>query len=142
MNVEAIERRIIETYLGAPYRNRGRDPKTGIDCWGLILGIYEIAGAKIFDIPSIEYDIDWSKKGGNYLAENLWREWERIETPDFLDGVLFQNMEGVAYHGGVILRDSKFIHATKRGVIVSRLSDPMIFSRVEGFYRLKKLYEQ
>jgi len=123
-----------------PYLNKGRG-EGGIDCWGLGLKVYELAGVKLFDIPEIEYDPSWSKTGGNYLAENYWRDWEKIENPEFLDAVLLRNAFGIAYHGGVVLSGGRFIHATMYGVIISRLNEPAIKEKIEGFYRLKKLYE-
>lgn len=135
----AFEKQVIDKFLGLPYVNKGRGPE-GIDCWGLILGVYEMTGFKLFDIPTIDYSKDWAKSGGNYLAENLWREWQPVDDPKFLDGVLFVNMEGVAHHGGVILSEGKFIHATKYGVIVSKFTDAFFKERIQGFYRLKNLY--
>ncbi len=137
---DALEKMIVERFLGIPYACKGRDPKTGLDCWGLALCVYEMLGVKLFDLD-VDYDVKWHEKGGNYLAENLWRDWEPVQKPEFLGTVLFSSMEGVAYHGGICLRDGKFIHGTKKGVIVSRFSEPMLLSKVEGYYRLKKLYE-
>ncbi len=99
-----------------------------------------MAGVKLFDIPTVEYTPAWSKNGGNYLAENYWRDWERVEKPEFLDGVLFKNLSGVAYHAGVVLSGGKFIHACMYGVIISKLNDPAVQDKIEGFYRLKALY--
>jgi len=135
-----FEAEVISRFLGVPYENMGRSEK-GIDCWGLGLKVYEMAGVKLFDMPEVQYDPSWSKKGGNYLAENYWREWEKVEKPSFLDAVLLKNAYGVAYHGGIILSGERFIHATMYGVIISRIHEPQIKEKIEGFYRLKKLYE-
>jgi len=137
---DVIEREIIDRFLGIPYVCKGRDPKVGLDCWGLALCVYETLGIKLFDME-VDYDVKWHEKGGNFLAENLWRDWDPVSRPEFLGTVLFSSFEGIAYHGGICLRDGKFIHGTKKGVIVSRLSEPLLLSHVEGYYRLKKLYE-
>ena len=139
LNKEEFEKWIVTEFLGIPYKNCGRD-KNGIDCWGLGLRIYEKLGIQLFDIPDLAYDVTWSKKGGNYLAENSWRDWEIIKQPEFLDVVLLRSASGVPNHGGVILTSGRFIHATMYGVIVSRLADPGIVERIEGYYRLKRLY--
>ena len=134
-----FEKEIIRDFLGIAYKNGGRDPQ-GIDCWGLALKVYARAGVNLFDMPDLQYDVKWSKTGGNYLAENYWRDWQRIEKPEFLDAVLLRNLGGIANHGGIILSGGRFIHATMYGVIISRLTDPMIAEKIEGFYRLRKLY--
>lgn len=137
----AFEKEIISEYLGAPYENGGRT-KTGIDCWGLALRVYAKAGISLFDMPDLQYDVRWSKTGGNYLAENYWRDWEKIENPEFLDAVLFKNLGGIAHHGGIILSGNRFIHATMYGVIISKYTDKAIAEKIEGFYRLRKLYAE
>lgn len=140
INKAVLEKQIVEKWLGAPYKNMGRDT-SGIDCWGLGLRVYEMVGVKLFDMPEVEYGLNWAKQGGNYLVENYWRDWSKIESPEFMDAVLLSNVNGVAHHGGIILSGGKFIHATIYGVIISRLTDKGIAEKIEGFYRLKKLYE-
>jgi cell wall-associated NlpC family hydrolase len=136
----SFEKAVIDKFLGVGYENRGRSEK-GIDCWGLGLRVYAMAGCDNFDLPDLEYDPNWSKTGGNHLAENYWREWEKIEKPEFLDAVLLKNDQGIAHHGGIVLSGGRFIHASMYGVIISRLEDPAIKEKIEGFYRLRKLYE-
>ncbi len=140
INKVDFEAEVVRRFLGVPYENMGRSEK-GIDCWGLGLKVYEMAGVKLFDMPEVQYDPSWSKSGCNYLAENYWREWEKVQKPSFLDAVLLKNAYGVAYHGGIILGEGKMIHATMYGVIISKIHEPKIKASIEGFYRLKKLYE-
>ena len=136
-----FEAQIVKELLGAPYLYKGRDAK-GTDCWGLLLIVYKMAGVGLFDIPSIEYnDKDWSKKGGNFLAENLWRDWQKVEHPEFLDAILFNTEGGAPNHCGVMLRDGKFIHCGNHGVQVARLSETKKTRTVAGYYRLKPLYD-
>ncbi len=136
---ERFENEVISEWLGVPYVHRGRN-RDGIDCWGLPLKIYEKAGVKLFDVPDFEYNVKWSKEGGNFLAENAYRDWTKIESPEFLDGILFKNLHGIAYHTGIVLTGGKFIHATMYGVIISKWKDKDIIDKIEGFYRLKGLY--
>lgn len=135
----AFEKEVVEEWLGAPYVNRGRT-REGVDCWGLPLKIYEKAGVKLFDVPEFEYSVSWSKQGGNFLAENAHRDWQKIEAPEFLDGILFKNLHGIAYHTGIVLSGHRFIHATMYGVIISKYTDKDVAGKIEGFYRLKRLY--
>lgn len=141
LDQKELEAEIIRRFIGIQYVHKGRDEKVGLDCWGLPLLIYQMVGVKLFDIPDLDYGERWSKEGGNFLAENAWKDWDKVAEPKFLDGVLFRNFDGVAYHGGVILLDGRFIHCCKLGVVVHRWTDEKWKNLAEGYYRLRKLYE-
>ncbi len=128
---------IVEKYLGIPYRHRGRD-LSGLDCYGLIISIFEDAGISLFDIEE-EYTEDWAWKGKNLFIENAYLEWEQVKTPYFLDVVGFVNSKGVVNHAGVMLTSTKFIHTCKAGTVISSLNDYRKKNRIAGFYRHKKL---
>lgn len=76
-------------------------------------------------------------KGKDYFKEHYARDWERVDEPRPLDGILFLNSRGIANHAGVVLSNRRFIHCPRVGVIVSRLDDQAWKQRIEGFYRLK-----
>lgn len=141
VNQRDLETEIIRRFIGVPYLYKGRTDEA-LDCWGLLISIYAMLGVELFDIPAVDYsDTEWSKKGGNFLAENLWRDWDKIESPQFLDGILFRNVEGVAYHCGIILLDGRFIHCGKHGVQVNRWTLDKWKNLTAGYYRLKRLHE-
>ncbi len=128
---------IIQKYLGISYQHHGRD-LSGLDCYGLILKIFEDQGVKLWDINE-DYDQQWSWMGKNLILENYAREWERVEDQRFMDVVCFKNGKGVVNHAGVMLGENKFIQAVKAGVVVSRLTDRDWQKRFVGFYRYKGL---
>lgn len=130
------DKEIIDKYLPVRYKHRGRDPRTGLDCYGLIIAIYRDFNISLLDIKE-DYDEDWAWEGRNHFIENYHREWERTINPDPYNVVLFLSSKGVANHGGVILKRGRFIHCAKAGVVVSRLSDPRWKERTEGFYRFR-----
>lgn len=137
---QALESHIIRTFIGIPYKYKGRT-MAALDCWGLLLALYDQLGVQLFDVPSIDYsDTDWSNKGGNFLAENVWRDWNDVEKPEMLDAILFKNVEGVSRHCGVMLLENRFIHCGKHGVQVGRLTGAWK-DLVAGYYRLRKLHE-
>jgi len=134
MNKKIDEREVIGKYLGIPYVNRGRSLTSGLDCWGLIILIYRDLGFDLFDLEA--YEVDWARRGGNHFIENYWRQWRKIERPEFLDGVLFLDRRGIANHAGLMLDQERFIHCCRVGVIVSNLNDGNWKMKREGFYRL------
>lgn len=129
------EKDIINTFLGIPYKHRGRD-LSGLDCWGLIKLVYNKLGYTLWDIEE-EYTQDWSFKGKNHFIENYHKEWDKVISPNIYDVVLFKNGKGIANHGGIMLLNNRFIHSCRIGTIISRLSNEQWKRRIEGFYRLR-----
>lgn len=126
---------IIEKYLGVPYQHHGRD-LSGLDCYGLVLRIFEDQGVNLWDINE-EYDEDWSWQGRNLFVENYARDWEFVDDYRFMDVACFQNGKSVVNHAGIYLGENKFIHAVKAGVVVSRFTDREWQKRWVGFYRYR-----
>lgn len=54
--------------VGAPFRLRGRDPRTGIDCVGLVLAALEQAGVPVSEPPAYQL-----RGTGRARAETLLR---------------------------------------------------------------------
>lgn len=122
------------------YVSGGRDIKTGIDCYGLVIVWYkEKYNIELFDMES--YNEKWSSMGYDYLTENQAREWVPVVNPLLGDVVLFQNERGVNNHLGVYLGNSRFIHANRRGINVGLLASSPWIERFVGFYRHKKFME-
>lgn len=131
------EQKILDTYLKVPYLLHGRTLQ-GVDCWGLILLIYKDLGHKLLDIEE-DYDEKWSWKGRDLFIENYYEKWEKIAKPKQFDVILFKNSKGVVHHGGIALRNERFIHTSKLGTSLLRLYDKKWVKSIEGFYHYKDL---
>ena len=130
---------IVKKYLGVPYKHKGRDPKTGLDCWGLGVCIFRDLGIELADF-NVDYSEDWGFKGENYFIENAWQEWDLVTDPQPFDCVLFRSMpEAMPNHGGVYLGAGKFIQACKVGVIVSDMRREVLQRLLVGYFRHKGL---
>src|SRR3989338_471654 len=130
-----LQAEIIQKYLGIRYRHHGRD-LSGLDCYGLVLRVFEDQGIKLWDINE-EYDENWSWQGRNLFVENYAKDWEFVDDYRFMDVACFQNGKGIVNHAGVYLGENKFIHAVKAGVVVSRCADREWQKRWVGFYRYR-----
>ena len=112
---------LINKYLGWQYLHHGRE-KGKVDCWGLVLFIYkECFDVEIFDLEN--YEKNWALQDKNLFVENYYENWKSMERPKFLDVVLFNNSKGITFHAGIYLSNGRFIHGSKAGVVVTRLSD-------------------
>ena len=131
--------KVIAKYLGTPYKYKGRDPKTGFDCWGLGICIFRDMGIELADF-NIDYDEDWGFKGENYFLENYWKEWDLVEVPQAFDCILFKSHpDAMPNHGGMYLGENKFIHACKLGVVIGDMRREVLQRLKVGYFRHKAL---
>jgi cell wall-associated NlpC family hydrolase len=137
-DIHNVEDLIIDKYLGIPYRHKGR-AMDGLDCWGFLKLVYSDLGFRLFDIEDLEYSRIWGIGNKDYFKDNHANDWEKVNAPEILDGVLFLSSRGIANHAGIVLKNRRFIHCCRAGVIVSRLDDESWKKKTEGFYTLRAL---
>lgn len=121
--------------METPYAKRGRDPNTGLDCFGLVWHVYQALGTPI---PAYEYP-DVSSEWGRTIDANYHELWEKVERPEAGDVVRMYWLDPVANHVGVYLGETAgtgwVIHMTLNGAVKQKFGD--IKKRVAGIYRLK-----
>jgi lipoprotein Spr len=114
--------RIIDSFLGAPYRYGG-ETKEGIDCSGLVMQVYrQYAG---FDLPR--------------STKKLYQLVSQVEEDDLVYGdlVFFSDGWFSVSHVGIYLEDGKFVHSAKDvGVVVSSLNEDYYKKRYRGARRV------
>lgn len=123
--------------IGVPFKNRGRDKNTGLDCYGLVMEVYKKIGIQL---P--EYYADWNnveKINGIIQQEvgtSLWRKVEGSHIPiPCVTAIRFGVPKGVVNHTGVYVGNGKFIHIRENvGVCVDRVNSPAWKKQIEGFY--------
>lgn len=131
-----------EDLIGVPFANHGRDPRTGLDCYGVVMEIYKRCGIRL---P--EYDADWNdcRKISQFIsgatASPVWQEIRPEDIDNNVPCVLairFGVPKGVINHTAVYVGNGKFLHARDRtGVCVERISSPAWRRIIEGFYVYK-----
>lgn len=103
----------IEAWLGTPYKYGGQSKK-GTDCSGLVVEIYKsVYNKKLYRSSQEIYE-----KNCKPIQKNELREG------DLVFFITNKNSKRIN-HVGLYLKNNKFIHSTtKRGVIISDLSEP------------------
>lgn len=116
--------------IGIPFVDGGRDPRSGLDCWGLVKEAFRRQGCEVPDyhISAIE---------ATDIAEEMKQqedEWERLDGPRVGCLVLLRLTPGLwANHVGICIGNGRFLHAyLPTGVCIDRLRRWQ--SRVVGYY--------
>lgn len=109
----------IASWLGAPYKYGGTE-KTGADCSGFVMVVYQ----KVFGIKLI-HQSSQQKEQSKRVNESALKEGD----------LYFFKLDGNKIsHVGMHVAPDFFIHAsTKRGVVVSKLSEPYYSKSFAGF---------
>jgi cell wall-associated NlpC family hydrolase len=128
--IEFNKKKIVEKYLGIPYQHMGRT-LGGLDCWGFPKLLYADYGINLFDLH--EYEKDWARHGKNLILENYYERWLKVQKPILGDLILFRYPLKIVSHVGVFLEKGRFIHATRVGIVQTRLREWEL--RIFGVYR-------
>jgi len=122
----------IRKYVGCKYAPHGRNPETGLDCYGLAICIYRDMGITLPDYVYINTEKETNKRVMESLESTIPNE--KLDEPE--SGCIIEfNVLGEPSHIGIYIGNGDFIHASRKtGVVVEKL-----FSwkkRVKGFYRV------
>lgn len=125
--------------IGVPFANKGRDIKTGVDCYGLVMEVYKRFGHAI---PEYTADYDDVEKVNDLITGKtaIRSNWEEVDinampVPCLL-AIRFGVPRGVVNHTGVYIGDGKFIHIRENtGVCVDRINSPAWRSMIMGCYK-------
>lgn len=123
--------------IGTPFMNRGRDAKTGLDCYGLVKEVFRRYGHEIPEYD-MQYNYDDMCRVNELISGNVknypWKEIKEPKEPCLI-AIRFGSPEGVVNHTAVYIGDGRFIHTRERiGVCIDRLSNPAWHRVIVGFY--------
>jgi cell wall-associated NlpC family hydrolase len=118
----ALEQALGEFY-GAPYRSGGTTP-AGVDCSGLIQALYHRAGVILPRTVAEQYNAGrpvgpGELRFGDVVFFNRYCQTRGHTT--YLAGILPPFFGDEVCHDGFYLGNGRFVHASPRGVFVSRL---------------------
>lgn len=118
----ALEQAIGQFY-GAPYRLGGTTPQ-GVDCSGLIQALFEKAGVKVPRTVAQQYNAGQPVRPGDLRFGDVVFFDRYCQNPGqdfYLAGMLPSFTVEQVCHDGLYLGDGRFLHASPRGVFISRL---------------------
>ena len=113
----------LQDFYGAPYRRGGSDPSV-VDCSGLVQAAYQRLGLHLPRTVAQQY------QAGKPVAPSelrlgdvvFFNRFCQIRSPDFfMAGMVPPAYAAEACHNGIYLGQGRFVHASPKGVFVSRL---------------------
>ncbi len=121
--------------IGTPFKNRGRNIATGLDCWGLVMYVFELYG-----IPLPDFDADafqYAENDKTVIEGIQSRKWEIVwydMASDVPLVVVMKMHPKYIAHVGVYVGDGRILHTTAgTGAILSKITT--LQRRIVGFYR-------
>jgi cell wall-associated NlpC family hydrolase len=128
---------IINKYITVKYRRNGRNPKIGLDCWGMVMCvIYDIHN---IELPDPNYQLRTLVKENHSIFETYdISKWvTKTENLIYGDIILFYSIKDLPIHVGVYLGKQRFIHSIMPyGARIEELE--RYKTKVAGYYRLRK----
>lgn len=120
--------------IGIPFLNKGRDPKVGLDCWGLIMVAMERYGLNVpdfkvscFATPDIH--------AAFLLAVGGWKGVDMMREAVIVGMALDPEMPNVVQHFGFATDTHNVLHTLeKTGAVHMRINHPFIKHKIRGFY--------
>lgn len=118
----ALEQALGEFY-GAPYRSGGTTPE-GVDCSGLVQAMFQKAGVHLPRTVVQQFN-----EGRAVAPQELrfgdvvfFNRYCQTQGQDFyMAGIFAPALADQICHNGIYLGDGRFVHASPRGVFISRL---------------------
>lgn len=116
---QAVE--IARTWLGTPYQHQAALKGVGVDCVGLIRGVYkEMYGVEPPEL--INYSADWGDSNGNEdMVTAAYKYLEPVPLDQLGAGhvvLLRWGSERVAKHSMIMTGPERAIHASNRAPVV------------------------
>jgi cell wall-associated NlpC family hydrolase len=122
-------------FVGVPWVSGGRDPATGLDCWGLVI----CAAKACFALQLPDYhgytDAEALEQTAQLFANR--DQWQKIpEGAEQPGDVVVLKLAGTPGHAGLLVGYGLMLHTMAgREACLERYRGRAWAQRVEGFYR-------
>ncbi len=120
---EAALSRALGAFYRTPYRSGGTTP-AGVDCSGLVLAVYQRVGLALPRTAAQQFTEGQPVSPGNLRFGDVVffnRYCQETKAEPYMASVLPPAYVSQICHNGIYLGEGRFIHASPRGVEVSRL---------------------
>jgi cell wall-associated NlpC family hydrolase len=120
---EAALGQALQAFYGAPYKTGGADP-SGVDCSGLVQAVFQRAGINLPRTVAQQFNAGrpvglGELRFGDVVFFNRFCQTGKHSL--FMAGLLPPAYAAEVCHNGIYLGEGRFVHASPKGVFVSRL---------------------
>jgi cell wall-associated NlpC family hydrolase len=124
-------------YVGIPYKDKGTDPATGLDCWQLVRYFHkQELGRELPDYLAL-YDSSLDPDSASGAFVRAIPDWRAVDPPAFGDVLIFRIARG-PWHCAVYLEEGKMLHIDQGHNSVIESVDSLRWrNRIYGVYRWK-----
>ena len=124
-------------YVGIPYRDKGTNPATGLDCWQLVRLFYqEQFGVELPGYLAL-YDSSLDRSDCEQAILRALPQWAPVDPPLFGDVLVFRIVTG-PWHTAVQLDDGLMLHTDQgHGSVIEPAKGIRWRDRHYGAYRWK-----
>ncbi len=125
-------------YVGIPFVSGGRNPKVGLDCYGLFRLVMNKHFAKRLPLLDEGYKdaCNVEESSRIYAMNKPLIAGSRIAQPVYGCGVVLR-YSGRPTHVGVYVGGGYILHTTAQtGAVLESVDSPQIRSRIEGYYNV------
>ena len=121
--------------VGVPFISGGRDPRIGLDCWGLFMLVHRMYGREVPDVAVTCTELLQINRTARAQMRKLWRS---VSAPGPGVSVVMATDHAhpeIIQHFGVCLNHRQIIHSLQNtGVVVDDLDILQGALCIKGFY--------
>jgi cell wall-associated NlpC family hydrolase len=126
----------VRDLIGVPFVQNGRDPKTGLDCYGLFKEVQKRIG---IDVPEFEMTV-YDALSINMIAvsQEQTGNWKKLEIPKpgcLVAMCIDAKLPNVLQHIAVYLEGNKILHTIDNHNVSVFRTDHLFFkNKIMGYY--------
>ena len=122
--------------IGIPFVDGGRDPRAGVDCWGLFMLAMRRLG---HEVPDYTISCFATATIDDAVKSASPAQWGQVERPDPGVAVTFAldpQVPEAIQHFGMCIDRWRFLHTLRKtNSMLSRCDDRYWRNKIRGFYR-------
>jgi hypothetical protein len=120
--------------VGIKFVDKGRNPSTGVDCWGLIMLAFERYGWKIPDF-NVSCFASSDIHAKYLLNMRGWKSVDVMREATVVAMSMDPDMPNVVQHFGYATDTHNVLHTLlKMGSVNMRINHPFIKHKIKGYY--------